>query len=125
MNQKHLQTIYHVNERKCNSDQWWTNEKCQCECKKMPCTHVCEKDYIWNPTTCSGENEKYLASIMDDSAITCDEVIESYNKETIPISFREKKAIFKTQNFYILLAFLLITMVLLIAASIYCYLIKY
>ena len=31
----------------------------------------------------------------------------------------------KTQNFYILLAFLLIAIVLLIAVSIYCYLIKY
>ena len=30
---------------------------------------------------------------MDDSAITCDEVIESYNKETktIPINFNEIK----------------------------------
>ena len=62
---------------------------------------------------------------MDDSAITCDEVIESYNKETIPTNFKEKKAIFKIQNLYILLAFLLITIALLIAASIYCYLIKY
>ena len=35
------------------------------------------------------------------------------------------KAIFKTQNFYISLAFLLITIALLIAVSIYCYLIKY
>ena len=31
----------------------------------------------------------------------------------------------KTQNLYILLAFLLITIALLIAVSIYCYLIKY
>ena len=31
----------------------------------------------------------------------------------------------KSQNFYILLAFLLITITLLIAVSIYCYLIKY
>ena len=29
--------------RKFNSDQWWNNEKCRCECKKR---HVCEKDYI-------------------------------------------------------------------------------
>ena len=36
-----------------------------------------------------------------------------------------KKATCKTQNFYILLAFLLITIALLIALSIYCYLIKY
>ena len=32
--------------------------------------------------------KKYLASIMDDSAIMCDEIIESYNEET---NFNEKK----------------------------------
>ena len=30
---------------------------------------------FWNPATCNWENGKYLASIMDDSAIICDEVI--------------------------------------------------
>ena len=47
---------------------------------------------------------------MDGSAITCDEIIESYDEETktISINFKEKKAICKTQNFYILLVFLLI-----------------
>ena len=59
---------------------------------------------------------------MDDSAISCDEVIESYVEG---IDFNEKKAICKTQNFYILLGLLLITIALLIAVSIYCYLIKY
>ena len=39
--------------------------------------------------------------------------------------FNEKKAISKTQNFYILLAVLLITIALLTVVSIYCYLIKY
>ena len=58
--------------RKCNSNQWWNNDKCRCECKKR---HVCEKDYIWNPATCSCVNGKYLASIMGDSAIMCDEII--------------------------------------------------
>ena len=33
-------------ETKCNSNQWWDNDKFGCECKK---NHVCEKDYIWNP----------------------------------------------------------------------------
>ena len=42
---------------------------------------------------------------MDESTITCDEVIKSYNEK---INFNEKKAICKKQNFYILLAFLLI-----------------
>ena len=59
---------------------------------------------------------------MDDSVIICDEVIESYDQEikTIPTNFNEKKATCKMKNFYILLAFLLITKALLIAVSIYC-----
>ena len=57
---------------------------------------------------------------MDDSAITCDEIIDV--EET---NFNEKNITCKTQNFYILLAFLLITIILLIAVSIHCYLIKY
>ena len=69
---------------------------------------------------------------MDDSVIImCDKIIDaeakSYNKEkkTIPTNFNEKKVTCKTQNFYIPLAFLLITIALLIAVSIYCYLMKY
>ena len=29
--------------------------------------HICEKDCIWNPATCSCKNGKNLASIIDDS----------------------------------------------------------
>ena len=29
--------------RKCNSDQWWNNDKCEYECKKR---HICQKDYF-------------------------------------------------------------------------------
>ena len=38
---------------------------------------------------------------MDDSAVTCDEIIESFNEETKTIStnFNEKKGNCKTQNF--------------------------
>ena len=64
--------------RKCNSNQEWNNDKFRCECKK----HICEKDYIWNPATCSCENGKYLASIIDDSVITCDEIIEETKNVT-------------------------------------------
>ena len=34
------------------------------------------KNIVWNPGTCRCKNRKYLGSIMDDSAITCDEIIE-------------------------------------------------
>ena len=103
--------------RKCNSDQWWNNGKCRFECKKC---HVCEKYYIWDPATCSCENEKFLASIIDDSVNTQDAIRESYGEETklIPENFNEKIATCKTQDFYILFAFLLVTIVLLIAVSI-------
>ena len=56
--------------------------------------------------------------------IKSDEIFEDETK-TSTINFNEKSAMCKTKNFYILLAFLLITVALLIAVSIYCYLIKY
>ena len=63
---------------------------------------------------------------MDHSGIMCDEIIDreakSSDEET---NFNEKKVTCKMQNVYILLAFLLITISLLIAVSIYRYLIKY
>ena len=36
-----------IDGRKCNSDQWWNIDKCQCL-----------KNYVWNPATCSCENGK-------------------------------------------------------------------
>ena len=36
----------------------------------------------------TAKNGKYIASKMDNSAITCDEIIEPYHKET---NFSEKK----------------------------------
>ena len=45
--------------------------------------------------------------------------------KTVKTNFNEKHEICKTKNFYILLAFLLTTIGLLIAVSIYCYRVKY
>ena len=83
--------------------------------------HMKKKDYICNHASSSCENGKYLANILNDSVITCDEIMESYNEETksIPTNFNEKKIAGNTRIFYILLAFLLITIALLIAVSIY------
>ena len=53
----------------------------------------------------------------------CDEIIEE--TKTVPTNFNEKDITCKTQNFYSLLDFLLITIILLIAVIIYCYLIEY
>ena len=84
--------------------------------------YICEKDYVWNSATCNCDNGKYLASSIDDSMITCPEVMKSCEEEikTIPTNFNENKVTYKTQSFYILLALLLINIALLIAVSIYC-----
>ena len=115
---KHIlcECVCKFDETKCKSNQFWNKDKWRCECKKH---HICEKDYVCNPVRGNCENGKYLSSIMVDSMIIRDNVIESYDKEIKAISkhFNENKATCKTQSFYILLAFLLITIVLLIAVS--------
>ena len=93
--------ISRFDRKKCNSDQWYKNDKCPCECKKC---HVCEKAYIWNPSICSCKKVKHLASIIDNSVIRCDEVIEEETK-TLTTNFNEKNGICKTKHFYILLTF--------------------
>ena len=33
--------------------------------------------YIWKPAPCSSESGRYAKSIIDNSVITCDEIIET------------------------------------------------
>ena len=94
--------------RKYNLNQNWNNDKRWCECKN-PKENQCKKGYFWNPAKCSCENDKY-AKRIGNSAVTCNEVIEE--TKTIPPKST-------STNFYNLLAFLLITITLLISASIY------
>ena len=85
--------------KKCNTDQLWNNGRSLCECKKR---NICEKDYIWNSATCSFQSGKYLSSIVNDSAITRDEIIDadakSNNEETktFPKSFTQDNVTDKT-----------------------------
>ena len=83
--------------------------------------NVIQKRLCLEPATCNCENGKYLASIINDSVISCHKGIEPYNKKTktIPTNFHKEKTTCKMQNCYILLAFFIITF------SIYCYLIKF
>ena len=71
------------------------------------------KDCILVPSSCS----KYLAGIIYDSVITCNEIVEE--RKTIPTYFNERKAMCKTQNFSILFKFLLNTVVVLVIVSIF------
>ena len=57
--------------------------------------------------------------------ITFDEIIDTEETKTVTANFNEKNIIHKTKSFYVLLAFSLITIALLIAVSIYSDLIKH
>ena len=88
-----------------------------------------------NPSTCICENSKYLKSFADTSVIKCDEIVIVINNlstkkintittnvtSTALINWHSKKV----RESYILHTVFLITVTLLIAVSICCYLIKY
>ena len=79
--------------QKCNSDQWWNNNKCWCECKKR---HACKKDYACILLHVVANMENYLETIIDNSLIMCDEIIDAETKlndketKVIPTNFNEK-----------------------------------
>ena len=82
---------------------------------------MCKKDYAWNPATCNFENCIYLAIIINDSVITCDEIkgtTKTVSTKTFPTTTLSTKS--NSINFYIFLTFLLITLTLLRVAGIYC-----
>ena len=70
------------------------------------------------------QNGKYLASIMDDPMIICDEVFESCNEKikTIPTNFNEKKL---NAVFFCFTCIFIDYYNIIETCSIYCYLIKY
>ena len=54
---------------------------------------------------CSCKNGKNLASIIADSVIMYDEVIDAEERETLTAHFKKKHSIWKTNNFYFYLFF--------------------
>ena len=112
--------------KKCTLHQWWNNDKGHCVCV---CVCVCVKNtmylkkiifrillhVVWKWKLFS----MYIRWFNDYVWRVIEET------KTFLANFKEKKETCKTQNVYILLAFLLITIILLIAVSINCYLIKY
>ena len=105
---------YRFDAKKCDSSQWWNNEKCWYGCKK---SHLCEKDYIWNPFTCNCKHGKYLASVISNLVITCDKTIDAEAKSN-NVEIKTVQQILMKRKLYISPALSLISIALLIAASI-------
>ena len=67
---------------------------------------MCKKSYTWDYARCSFENGKYLRSIIDNSVITCDKIIEeTKNFPTKSSSTKGVPTNSPSANFSILLAF--------------------
>ena len=98
--------ISHVttDDKKCSLNQILHNIKQQFECKN-PIKHlVCKKGYIRNLSVCACEineylkNYTYMKRLIDDSVITCDEIINA--ADTVPIYSIDNKASYK-MDYYI------------------------
>ena len=76
---KHMSCKFH--ERKYNSIQKWNNDKRWCECKNPGKHYAYKKDYIWNTSTCTCKNGKYLQSFIGDTVITSDEITDVARSE--------------------------------------------
>ena len=95
-----------------------------CEYKNLKEHHVCEKDYIWDPSMCICKNGKYLGCIIGYSVIRCDQIINPTDiattvTSTVSANFHHKKVRYKI-NCYTLHTVLLVV-ILLFIISIICY----
>ena len=143
MNRKHQQNISHANlnkylmvENKIQITSGITiNVAVRTKIRKK---HVCDKNHIWNSNKCTFENGKYLGSIIADSGIMSDATIKVTKAtptktvpakttpiQTISTNFNKQKVTCKLKKSYILISFLLISISLLIALSIYYCFMKY
>ena len=76
----------------------WNNNKCRCGCKN-PRKNVCDKSYVWNTATCNCENSRHAENVIEDSGITCDEILETTKNnvtktgltKSIPTNFSKKR----------------------------------
>ena len=66
------------------------------ECKNPIKHRVLKENYVWNPSVCACEiNYAYMKSLINDSAITCDEIID----------MMDNLSTCKIDNYYILVFF--------------------
>ena len=120
---KSCECKWKFHDSKCNSNQMWNNSKYWYPCKNPKEHHLLKKMefVIWMefPATCSCKNSKYLGSFIGYEILRGN---YRHDKNCSNKKFFNKSC---SNKFLYLLAFLLIFIALLMADSIYCYLIKY
>ena len=72
--------------------------------------NMCTKKIIWNSSTCTCDNSKYLETIFGHPVIMCDELIDvkktlptvptkTIPSKTVPTDFSEEKVTRKIESF--------------------------
>ena len=83
------------------------------------------KIYIFNPSRCAYKIDNYLKSIIGNSVVTYDEIIDivakSYNE---PTNFNKKKVTYKIINIFLSLPLITISVLIIVRIYNYYYLIK-
>ena len=100
---------------------------CVCVCVRVClCVHVCVRVCVcekvtshWNPATCSCKNSKFVGRTNDDLVITCVKLQRITEQKCFQPELLQFTTNSTSTNFYILLSFLLVTLALLIAVSIF------
>ena len=102
-----------------------------CECRKPKDHNACKKGYICNSGTCTCENVEYLATTIEDSVNTCDEIINDTNRvstivpknvtSTFSTNFYNKKVRYKMSCYLIHTVLLVIILLFIIAIKGYHY----
>ena len=56
-----------------NNRQRWNEDKCRCECKELVDKGICDKGFIWTPSTCECESDKSyrIGEYLDYKSCVC------------------------------------------------------
>ena len=94
---KKCKYICRLDEIICNNKQYWNEDKCRCECKKLGDKGVCDKGFIWNPSNCRCECDKScdIGEYLDYSNCKCrkklvDSLVEECTKNINETSLVKK-----------------------------------
>ena len=83
---------------------------------------MCKNNYSWNPSVCIFEDSRYLKSIVDNSVIVCDEVIDVMDSASrLSINSDDKKLTHKNNCLIHTILLIIICLLLLVDIYIRCY----
>ena len=100
----------------CINKQYWSDDKCRCECKELIDKGMCDKGFIWNPSNCECECDKScdIGEYMDYENCKCRQKLVEKIVEECTETVEEGKIAKNTHKYnscvpYIVLSLILFT----------------